>query len=61
MDFTIYPGEPWHADETEDSVRLFCGNLQIAKIPKQSEEYECYWPTPEQIEFMLKALNSHQK
>lgn len=55
--FTTYAGEPWHADETDDCVRLFLGAFQIAKMPKQSQEHECYWPTPDQIVWILQVLN----
>lgn len=59
--FTTYAGDPWHADEDEDAVRLFKGNLQMAKMPKHAEEYECYWPTPAQIVWMLQVLNQAEQ
>jgi hypothetical protein len=57
---TTYPGDPWHADETEDSVRLFRGNLQIAKMPKRDTPYAEYWPEPHELTWMLQALNAHE-
>jgi hypothetical protein len=56
----IYEGHPWHADESESCVRLFYGNLQILKAPKVSEQFEAYWPSPEMIWRMLKALNEQE-
>jgi hypothetical protein len=55
--FKTYSGDPWHADEDEYGVRLFRGNLQMAKMPKQSEEYECYWPSTDTMMWMLQVLN----
>jgi hypothetical protein len=60
-DFKTYPGEPWHADETDDSVRLFRGHLQMVKMPKHSEAYECYWLEPEQVTWMLRVLNEAEQ
>jgi hypothetical protein len=57
---TSYPGDPWHADESENSFRLFRGSLQILKASKQSESVEPYWPEPDMIQFMLDALNSRE-
>lgn len=56
-DVKIYPGDPWHADEDEHAVRLFRGHLQMAKMPKQAEEYECYWLDPAQVVWILQVLN----
>jgi hypothetical protein len=60
-EFKCYAGDPWHADEDEYAVRLFKGNFQIAKMPKQSEEYECYWPEPDMIMWMLQVLNQAEQ
>ena len=59
--FTTYAGDPWHADEDADCVRLFRGNLQMAKMPKHAEEYECYWLAPAQVEWMLQVLNQAEQ
>jgi hypothetical protein len=56
-DDLTYPGKPWHADESEDCVRIFRGNLQIIKAPKQHTPYEEYWPDPEMIKWIVCALN----
>jgi hypothetical protein len=40
MDKTFHPGDVWHADEDEDTVRIFRGNLQIIKAPKHGTPYE---------------------
>lgn len=53
----VYPGEPWHADESDDSVRIFRGHMQIIKAPKRGTPYEEYWPTPEMIVWILEVLN----
>lgn len=52
-----YEGAPWYADESDDSVRIFRGNMQIIKAPKRGTPYEEYWPTPEMIVWMLEVLN----
>lgn len=57
MEFKVYEGEPWHADESEDSVRIFRGHMQIIKAPKRGTPYAEYWPTPEMIVWMLEVLN----
>ena len=57
MQIKIYHGEPWNADESDDCVRIFCGNLQIIKAPKRDTPYEEYWPSSERLQWMLDALN----
>lgn len=63
--FRTYPGDPWHADEDEYSVRLFKGNFQMAKMPKEHAELDipfvCYWPTPDTIMWMLQVLNEAEQ
>jgi hypothetical protein len=54
---TIYEGDPWHADEDGLTVRMFCGYAQVFKAPKRDTPYEEYWPTPEQLTWMLQVLN----
>lgn len=61
MTDAIYSGDPWHADEDEDSVRIFRGSLQIIKAPKHSTPFEEYWPEPKMIEWMLAALNEKEQ
>lgn len=61
MMLKTYPGDPWYADESEDCVRIFRGNLQILKAAKHDTPYEEYWPTQEQLEWMLIALNQYEK
>jgi len=55
---TTYTGDPWHADESEDCVRIFREHAQIIKAPKHSTPFEEYWPEPKMIKWMLKALNN---
>lgn len=57
MDLKSYGGDPWHADEDENCVRIFRGHLQIIKAPKHDTPYEEYWPDPETLEWILRALN----
>jgi len=57
----IYPGEPWHADESEDCVRIFRGNLQIVKAPKCDTPFEEYWPDPSMLTWMLAAFTHLDK
>lgn len=54
-----HPGNPWHADEDDDCVRIFRGEMQIIKAPKRGTPYQEYWPTPEMIQWMLETMNSH--
>lgn len=54
----VYGGDPWHADESEDSVRIFCGNLQIIKAPKMSDVFEPYWPDADALCWILDTLNA---
>lgn len=56
----IYTGKPWHADEDDDTVRIFRGNLQIIKAPKQDTPYEEYWPDPDLLTWMLDTLNAKE-
>ena len=60
MTDNVYPGDPWHADESEDCVRIFRGHDQIIKAPKHSTPFEEYWPEPKMIKWMLKALNNQE-
>ena len=53
----VYKGDPWHADETDDCVRIFLGNLQIIKAPKRNTPYEEYWPEPDMLQWILDTLN----
>tara|TARA_R110000868_G_scaffold9620_1_gene47512 strand:- start:19269 stop:19463 length:195 start_codon:yes stop_codon:yes gene_type:complete len=61
LDLKVYPGNPWHADESDDCVRIFRGDLQIIKAPKQDTPYEEYWPDPKMIMWMLTALNQKEQ
>lgn len=54
----VYAGDPWHADESEDSVRIFCGSLQIIKAPKISDVFEPYWPDADVLCWILDILNA---
>jgi hypothetical protein len=54
----VYDGVIWHADESDDCVRIFRGSLQIIKAPKRSTPYEEYWPSPDLLKWMLEALNN---
>jgi hypothetical protein len=54
----VYPGEPWHADETDDCVRVFRGHLQMIKMPKRDTPYEEYWMSGADLEWLLSVLNS---
>jgi hypothetical protein len=53
----VYDGVIWHADESDSCVRIFRGHMQIIKAPKRDTPYEEYWPTPEQLTWMLQVLN----
>lgn len=57
MDLKTYEGDPWHADEDDDCVRIFRGHLQIIKAPKHGTPYEEYWPEPKMLSWILQALN----
>lgn len=57
MDLKVYEGDPWHADESDDCVRIFRGAFQIIKAPTHGTRYEEYWPDPEMLEWILAALN----
>jgi len=61
MSDRTYEGDPWYADESEDCVRIFRGNLQIIKAPKHDTPYEEYWPDPEMLRWMLDALNEKEE
>lgn len=54
----VYAGEPWHADETEDCVRVFRGHFQMIKMPKRLTPYEEYWMSGADLEWLLSVLNS---
>lgn len=56
-----YPGEPWHADESNECVRIFRAHHQIIKAPKHGTPYEEYWPEPDMIMWMLKILNQAEQ
>jgi len=58
---TVHAGDPWHADEDDDCVRLFRGNYQIAKMPKRDTPYEEYWPDPVTLTWILQVLNAAEK
>jgi hypothetical protein len=55
--YKTYAGDPWHADETDDCIRIFEGNFQIAKIAKRDTPYEEYWPDPDKLKWILLVLN----
>lgn len=52
-----YDGAIWHADESDHCVRIFRGHMQIIKAPKRDTPYEEYWPTSDQLTWMLQVLN----
>lgn len=64
----IYPGtDEWTTCQDEMVWQLFLGPksdgmpthpLQIIKAPKKSKQYAEYWPSPEQEQYMLAALNN---
>ena len=56
-DLSNYEGDPWHADESEDCVRIFRGHLQIMKCAKHHTPYEEYWPEPHMLTWILHVLN----
>lgn len=58
---TIYPGEPWHADEDGTTVRVFCEYAQVFKAPKRGTQYEEYWPNPELLKWMLRVMNEAER
>ena len=53
----FYPGSPWRAEEDQDCVRIFRGELQIIKAPKHGTPYQEYWPEPELLVWILATLN----
>lgn len=53
----VYPGAIWHADESDDCVRIFRGHLQIIKAAKHGTPYEEYWPQADQLTWILQVLN----
>lgn len=57
QDLITYPGTLWHADESDDCVRIFRGDLQIIKAPKQGTPYEEYWPDPVMTQWIVDVLN----
>jgi hypothetical protein len=59
--FTVHAGDPWHADEDADCVRLFRGDYQIAKMPKRDTPYEEYWPDPATLTWILQVLNAAEQ
>lgn len=60
-DIKVYAGDPWHADESNDCVRIFRGNLQIIKAPKQHPLLEPYWPDPNMTEWLIRILNNAEQ
>ena len=56
-----YAGNPWHADEDEDTVRFHREELQVFKSPKRSTPFAEYWPGPKTIRWMLDALNERER
>ena len=56
-DIKVYEGTVWHADESNDCVRVFRGNLQIIKAPKHHPLLEPYWPDPAMIRWIIQTLN----
>lgn len=54
---TIYDGEPWHADEDGQTMRVFCGYAQVFKAPKKGTPYAEYWPNPDMLRWMLRVMN----
>jgi hypothetical protein len=57
MQLNVYEGDPWHADESDNSVRIFRGHLQIIKCAKHGTPYEEYWPDPQMLTWILQVLN----
>lgn len=55
--YKTYAGDPWHADEDDDCIRIFEGNFQIAKIAKRDTPFEEYWPDSDTLAWMLRVLN----
>lgn len=53
-----YSGSLWHADETDDCVRIHRDAFQIIKAPKKGDEFEPYWPDAPMIEWILATLNA---
>lgn len=53
----VYEGPIWHADESSDTVRIFRGHMQIAKCAKRGTPYAEYWPSPDQLIWILHTLN----
>lgn len=53
----VYDGDIWHADESDDCVRIFRGALQIIKAPKYHPLLEPYWPDPVMIKWIIQTLN----
>jgi hypothetical protein len=53
----VYEGVIWHADESDNTVRIFRGHLQIMKCAKRGTPYEEYWPSPKQLTWILQVLN----
>ena len=57
----VYQGDPWNADESDECIRFFKGNLLIAKIVKRTHEYTAYWPSSESVKWMIDAFNEAEK
>ena len=55
--YKTYAGDPWHADETEDCVRVFRNHLQMIKMPKRDTPYEEYWMQGNDLAWLLSTLN----
>jgi hypothetical protein len=57
----VYEGDPWHADEDENTVRFHRGQMQVLKAPKHGTPFAEYWPGPQTIRWMLDALNARER
>lgn len=59
--WNVYEGEPWHADESDDTVRFHREHFQVFKAPKHGTSFAEYWPGPQTIRWMLEALNERER
>ncbi|HEY9777549.1 MAG TPA: hypothetical protein V6C81_27545 [Planktothrix sp.] len=57
----VYGGFPWHADDSNYCVRFHREDLQAFKAPKSGTPFAEYWPGPKTIQWMLDALNEHER
>ena len=60
-DKTSYDGDPWHADASGLTVRMFCGYAQVLKAPKKGTPYAEYWPNPALLRWMLRVMNEAEQ